>query len=120
MFRPSIEEVELFKKIRYYRRKHYYEDKIPVFVIISEDYNYNLQAFGNYTDVIVLKPATPIDDMCILINSDELILSASSFSWWSGYLNGGPVVISALVARKNSPIALKHDRDYYLPIWLVM
>ncbi len=51
----------------YYRRKHYFEDKSVIFLIVSNDYEYNLKTFGNSTDVLVMKPEEAIDDMCLLI-----------------------------------------------------
>jgi len=110
--------------ITFFRRKHYYQDKSVIFLIVSDDYEYNVKMFGNTIDVFVLKPedhpiSDPISDICLLITCDELILTGgSSYSWWAGYLNGGPVVISALIAKKNSVMSEVINRDHYLPVWL--
>lgn len=88
--------------------------------MLSEDYDWNKKYFGSYSDVLVMKPEEAIDDFCLLVNCDELILSAGSYSWWAGYLNGGPLVISALYARKNSALASQMSNDYYLPSWTVL
>lgn len=111
---------EYFKaSMLYFRRKHYFEEKSVIFFIVSNDYEYNVKAFGNASDVFVVKPEEGIDDLALLIICDELILSASStYSWWAGYLNRGQVVISALVAKKNSSVYREMDRGYYLPTWL--
>ncbi len=103
----------------FYRRKHYFQDKNVIFFFVSDDFEFNFKNFGNFRDVFVFKPEIdPINDMCLLINCDELILSAgSTYSWWSGYLNGGPVVVSALVAKKNSNFSKQINRDFYLPTW---
>lgn len=104
----------------YFRRKYYYDAKEPLFLMFSEDYAWNVKHFGNDSDVLVMKPDDPVDDMFLLISCDELILSAGSYSWWTGYLHGGSVVISGLYARKNSNLQLQMSRDYYMPHWLVM
>ncbi len=105
----------------YYRRKHYYDDREPLFLLLGDDLEWNEQNFGNYSEDIIIMPAgDPMEDLCLLVSCDALILSASSFSWWAGYLNGGPVVVSALVARNGSPLANELTLDYYMPGWTIL
>lgn len=102
------------------RRKHYFDSKSVLFLVVGDDYKWNREIFATFPDVVVMRSEEAIDDLCLLATCDELILSASSFSWWAGYLNGGPVIASALYALKNSELASQMSRDYYLPSWTLL
>ncbi len=50
-------EFDYFRTAIYFsRQKHYFEDKNILFLMLGDDYKWNLENFGNFSDVLVLKP----------------------------------------------------------------
>lgn len=56
----------------------------PIFVVLSDDYQYSKSLFSNVKNLIILKNEVAID-LCIMSMCDHGILSASSLSWWGAF-----------------------------------
>jgi len=61
------------------------EIKSPIFLIFSDDHEYVTEKLNGINDVMMLRKSI-YEDFLIMSLCGNGILSASSFSWWAGYL----------------------------------
>lgn len=88
----------------YFHRREYYTETPVLFLLLgeSQDFDWHVNAFANFTDVKVLTPAEAAEDMALLSMCDGLILSTGTFGWWAAYLNRGPIVVSFTFWKKGA------------------
>merc|ERR1711953_334106 len=90
----------------------------------AEDMAETREALGRASDNIFFVDGTDAyGDLAIMISMDALVLSAGSFSWWSGYLSQAAdadqlVVAPHLLYQPSHPLSnAYHVDDYYPPNW---
>merc|ERR1711975_143163 len=82
------------------------------------------EALQNVTDNIFFASGTdPYTDLAIMTSMDALVLSAGSFSWWSGYLSQAAdedrlIIAPHLLYQPSCPVSKTyHVDDYYPSNW---
>ena len=91
-----------------------------LFLALSEDVIENQQLFIDTKDVAVLQPADYFEDICLLTLCDGLILSTGTYSWWSGFLNDGPVVASRLFHKPGLNHYANLTDEFFTPNMIVL
>ena len=100
--------------------------KHTVFLICSDDIIWCEQTIRiNKTgsSVVFSKHHDDITDLSILSQSDHLITSTGTFSWWAGWLSKGDVVYYKDFPRNGSKLSdmfSQYKMDYYRPGWKPM
>ncbi len=119
---PASKEY-LLRAIAYFRRKLSTPERSAdciLFLVLGNDYIWNLVNSPRSPDVVVLAPhKSAALDLCILAESDHVIMSVGTFGWWAGFLSRGHVTYKKEYARPNSQLSnLTNPADFYLPNWV--
>merc|ERR1712003_104355 len=90
----------------------------------AEDLAETREALGRVSDNIFFVDGTDAySDLAIMTSMDALVLSAGSFSWWSGYLSQAAdtdrlIIAPHLLYQPSHPLSnTYHVDDYYPPNW---
>merc|ERR1712014_237641 len=90
----------------------------------TEDMVETKDALGTVSKNIFFVDGTDAySDLAIMISMDALVLSAGSFSWWSGYLSQAAdadrlIIAPHLLYQPSHPLSnAYHVEDYYPPNW---
>jgi hypothetical protein len=67
-----------------------FSDKEYNFLIVSDDIPYCKEIFPENKNIKFSSGENDLIDLCLMSLSDHNIISNSSFSWWSAYLNNNP------------------------------
>ncbi len=109
----------LEKAIRYFREEFEKTTNCLLFLLVGNDYQWNLRSAPRQRDVFVLRPQTAIMDLCLLASCDHVIMSVGAFGWWAGFLSGGKVIYQKAYSRMNSALYnMSKTNDFYLPEWI--
>lgn len=88
------------------------------FIIIGDDYNWNLQNSPKRHNIIVFKPRTQYIDLCVLSRCNHTIISSGTYGWWAAYLAGGEATYMSNQCRFNSSLCQELHYDSYInPGW---
>jgi len=95
-----------------------------VFLLFSSDKEDCLEKFGSIFQTINHEwvDLGEADSMCIMSQCDDNIIGASTFSWWSAYLNKNRDKRVIIPKPFFSPFSQQHNNitdGYYLPDWEV-
>jgi len=91
--------------------------KNSIFLFLSDDLDWCKNNFRG-EDIFFSEFDSEIIDLCIMTQSDNNIISNSSFSWWGSYLNENN---GTTVAPKNwfGPSGPKDTQDIYIKEWII-
>ena len=85
-------------------------DKNLHVVVSSDDIDWCKSVF--HDDRFIFSTGSPYDDMKIMIQATESILSNSSYAWWGAYLSGNKNVI--IPSNWFGPMAPHHSTEEFL------
>ncbi|XP_076454342.1 galactoside alpha-(1,2)-fucosyltransferase 2-like [Babylonia areolata] len=106
-----------YKAMNYFRRKY----KNVLFIICTNDIFWAQDHLDIGPDIHYSTNTDGAVDLAIMANSDHVIITSGSFSWWAGYLVRGEVVYYHGFPEPNTIIGNKTVRaDYYPPHWKPM
>lgn len=83
------------------------------FLILGNDYEWNLANVPNRNNVLVLKTNTAEVDLCILSRCNGSIVSTGTYGWWGAYLASGPTVYMKEQCRPNSRLCKLYNMPDY-------
>lgn len=102
--------------MNYYRRKY----KNVLFLVCSNGIDWFKKTIGG-NDVVYSEGNNANVDMAILAESDHVIISTGSYSWWAGYLAKGEVVVYKHWPRPGSWLwSMFKPEDFFYPSWIQM
>jgi galactoside 2-L-fucosyltransferase 1/2 len=108
------------KAMMYFTKKH----KHVRFVVVSNDRDFSdklfsKKMFSGYDISIASHTTSAPEDLSILASSDGVIMSLGTFSWWGGYLSGGPVTYydKEFVVNHEVNKGKVNKADYYPTKW---
>ena len=105
-----------YKAMNYFRRRY----SNIAFVICTNDIYWVMDNLDQAEDIHYSVNDAAVD-LAILAESDHVIITSGSFSWWAGYLNKGEVVYFKGYPEPMSKIGnLTIREDYYPPTWIAM
>jgi hypothetical protein len=92
----------------------YMKERIPnaKFIFISDDIHYWKESFNN----AIYFNESDIITLWLMMNSSNLIIANSTFSWWGAYLSGGEVVAPKEWFGPEGP----SSKDIYEPSWILL
>lgn len=103
------------KSIKFYENMFQNSSIKLLFLILGNDYEWNLNHAPNQTNVIVVKPSDkPALDMCLLTKCNHSIISTGTFSWWVGFLTGGIVTYMKNQCRPMSGLCKQFEMNDYI------
>ncbi len=109
----------LARAVDHFRKKFRKRHKCLRFVILGNDYNWNLANTPNGTDVVVLKSGPAPVDLCVLSKCNHSIISTGSFGFWAAYLAQGYTTYQKEFAKKGSKLMEEIAvEDYFMPGWV--
>lgn len=92
------------------------------FLILGDDYDWNIQNIGAAPDITVLQPSkTAAIDLCMLSKCNHTIVTTGTFGWWAAFLANGTSTFQRTFARPGS----EHEQmfnidDYLLPRAMIL
>ncbi|KAK7090671.1 hypothetical protein V1264_010433 [Littorina saxatilis] len=106
-----------YKAMNYFRRKY----KNVLFIICTNDIFWAMDNLDQGPDIHYSTNTDGAVDLAILANSDHVVITSGSFSWWAGYLIRGEVIYYHGFPEPNTIIGNTTVReDYYPPNWIPM
>lgn len=104
--------------IKFFENRYKNETCIA-FIILGNDYEWNLQNSPNQSNVIVPKPhSSAFVDMCVLSRCNHTIISTGTFGWWAAFLAGGDATYQKLQCTPNSNLCKSmYYPNYINPKW---
>lgn len=106
-----------YKAMNYFRRKH----KDLLFIICTNDIFWAQDNLDIGPDIHYSTNTDGAVDLAIMANSDHVVITSGSFSWWAGYLIRGEVIYYHGFPEPNTIIGNTTVReDYYPPNWIPM
>lgn len=107
--------------LSYYRER--YSGKL-LFMVCSDDITWCRENMKHHSDVILVSVYTrsPTLDFALLSSCNASIITGGTFSWWTAWLAGGPVIYFNGFARRESKMdgSRFHQNDYYPLNWTGM
>lgn len=85
-------------------------------LIFSDDFKYCRQHFEPVNNVFYSEGLSDIEQLCLMSQCDDFIISNSTFSWWGAYLSGSKNVIRPV---KNFDNYDADEKDFWPPEWIV-
>jgi hypothetical protein len=132
---------ELIKKLFYVPRKKYYHRALKLIsklnsiakggvlngkkninrtiVVFSDDIDLAKKYFAKFDNLIFIEGNTDWEDFYLMSRCHDIVCSASTFSWWAGYLNqnhGKTVVFPKECLWR--PNFFKHEKDLIPETWI--
>lgn len=114
---PATKEY-LHNAVNYFVKKFSDSNKKLIFIILGDDYNWNIENVPKVDNIKVMKPNIRTVDMCILSMCNHTIISTGTFGYWSAFLSGGIVTYMKDQCRPGSKFCSElKDEDYINPAW---
>ncbi len=98
-------------------------------IFFSDDIEYCKTHFGCLHNAYFSEGNSDIEDLCLMSQCDNFILSNSSYSWWGAYLYNGDVgfdndLVYGKVIRPNylfdgALFEVEDDKDFWIKDWIV-
>ena len=107
----------------YYRAMDYFRKKFPkvMFIICTNDFVWAETYLDSGPDIHYSHETDQALDLALMVNSNHIIITSGSYSYWAGYLNRGEVIYYAGYPKPNTKIGNQTVRaDYYPPWWKSM
>ncbi|XP_005108963.1 galactoside alpha-(1,2)-fucosyltransferase 2 [Aplysia californica] len=104
----------------YYRAMAYFRKKFDniMFIICTNDFVWAETYLDSGPDIHYSHETDGALDLAIMVNSNHIIITSGSYSWWAGYLVRGEVVYYAGYPKPNTIIGNQTVKaDYYPPWW---
>lgn len=112
----NVAPIPYFYKAMNYFRKRF---KNILFIVCTNDLLWSKDNLDDSPDVYFSSNNDAYLDLAVLSNTDHMVMSVGSFSWWAGYLTGGTVVYYHGYPKENTDLANKTKKaDYYPPNWI--
>ncbi|KAL8623945.1 hypothetical protein ACOMHN_047165 [Nucella lapillus] len=106
-----------YKAMNYFRRKY----KNVLFIICTNDIYWAMDNLDQGPDIHYSTNTDAAIDLAIMANSDHIVVTSGSYSWWAGYLIRGEVIYYHGFPEPNTIIGNTTVRaDYYPPNWIPM
>lgn len=107
----------VYRAMAYFRKKY----KNVLFIICSNDIMWCHDHLDDAEDVHYSHLTDDWVDFAVLANSDHMVMTAGSYSWWAGYLCKGEVIYYKGYPEPNTKIGNLTVRDDYYPRnWISM
>uniref|UniRef100_A0A0B6Z6Q3 L-Fucosyltransferase n=1 Tax=Arion vulgaris TaxID=1028688 RepID=A0A0B6Z6Q3_9EUPU len=104
----------------YYRAMAYFRQKYQkvMFIICTNDLVWAETNLDEGNDIHFSHETDGALDLAIMINSNHMIITSGSYSWWAGYLVRGDVIYYLGYPQPNTKIGNQTvQEDYYPPYW---
>lgn len=90
-------------------------------IFFSDDINYCKTHFGCLPNAYFSEGLSDIEDMCLASQSDNFILSNSSYSWWMAYLGdtGKEKIIRPNYLFAGDLLKNNNDKDFWIKDWTI-
>lgn len=112
-FSPATEDY-YNESVNYFEKRFNNSSKTIIFLILGNDYPWNVKNAPKAKNLIVLEPQDRTVDLCIVSRCNHTIISAGTFGWWAAFLNKGETVYMKEQCRPGSALCSEFDMDSYI------
>lgn len=111
-------QVYLENAVVHFENRFNESEKTLIFVILGNDYEWNLKNVPIRKNLVVIKPNNRTLDLCILSKCNHMIMSSGTYSWWAAFLSAGETTYMKDQCRPGSGLCNEMTfTDYINPAW---
>lgn len=111
-------KVYLNNAIMHFESRFNESEKTLIFLVLGNDYEWNLKNAPIRKNLVVVKPKSRTLDLCILSKCNHTILSTGTYGWWAAFLAAGEATYMKDQCRPGSRLCKEISiNDYINPSW---